>query len=143
MGKLWRIKTLERVGLDVIIDYVKLGILAAVLAAVTGGGYIGYNHIKDIGYKEAQAECQAKFDELEAKQNKRVEELQTVITQTADNLITNNQILTSDISRIVGGLKKGGQPTTIIKEGKCTPSPTFVNSLNEAIDRANAGASGK
>ncbi len=126
-----------------IFDYVKLGIAAAVLAAVVGGGYISYQHIKAIGYQEAQVECQAKFDELEKKQNKQIEDLQTNITNVAETLITSNQMLTSDISRIVGGLKKGGQPTTIIKEGKCTPSPTFVNSLNEAIDRANAGASGK
>ncbi len=126
-----------------IIDYVKLGIGAAVLASVLGGGYAGYNHIKQIGYKEAQAECQAKFDELEAKQNKQLEEMRTHINEVADTLITGNQTLTSDISRIVGGIKRGGQPTTIIKEGKCTPSPTFVNSLNEAIRKANSGEVGK
>ncbi len=126
-----------------IIDYVKLGIGAAVLASVLGGGYAGYNHIKQIGYKEAQAECQAKFDELEAKQNKQLEEMRTHISEVADTLITGNQTLTSDISRIVGGIKRGGQPTTIIKEGKCTPSPTFVNSLNEAIRKANSGEVGK
>lgn len=126
-----------------IFDYVKLGIAAAVLAAVVGGGYVSYQHIKAIGYQEAQAECQAKFDELEKKQNKQIEDLQTNITNVAETLITSNQMLTSDISRIVGGIRRSGQPTTIIKEGKCTPSPTFVNSLNEAIDKANAGASGK
>lgn len=126
-----------------IIDYVKLGVGAAVLASVLGGGYAGYNHIKQIGYKEAQAECQAKFDELEAKQNKQLEEMRTHISEVADTLITGNQTLTSDISRIVGGIKRGGQPTTIIKEGKCTPSPTFVNSLNEAIRKANSGEVGK
>ncbi len=126
-----------------IIDYVKLGIGAAVLASVLGGGYAGYNHIKQIGYKEAQVECQAKFDELEAKQNKQLEEMRTHISEVADTLITGNQTLTSDISRIVGGIKRGGQPTTIIKEGKCTPSPTFVNSLNEAIRKANSGEVGK
>lgn len=122
-----------------IIDYVKLGIGAAVLASVLGLGYTGYHYVKQIGYKEAQVECQAKFDELERLQDAKLKELQGQVTEVADSLITNNQAFTSDIARIVGGIRRSGQPTTIIKEGKCTPSPTFVNSLNEAIDKANAG----
>lgn len=113
--------------------------IAAALAglALTGGLlYGGYKYVENIGYQKAQLECQAKFDEYNTKIDKRIVELQTSVSTLAEELITQNQSLASDVATIARNTRNKG-PTTIVKEGRCTPSPTFVQGLNEAINRAN------
>lgn len=96
----------------------------------------GYVHVENQGYQKAQAECIKKFDEYNTSVNERIRGLEENISEMAGTLIDQNQSLSTDIASISGRLKKLG-PTTIIKEGKCVPAPVFVDSLNEAIDRAN------
>ena len=49
---------------------------------------------------------------------------------------TKSTILAKDIGNILVNVKK--QPVTIItKDGRCVPSPTFVDSIRQAINRAN------
>ena len=109
-----------------------------VLAFVLTGGllYGGYSYVKNIGYQEAQAECNVKFDEYNKKMEARLGDLQTSISTMAEEIITQNQSMASDITIIARTTARKG-PTTTIIEGKCTPSATFVEGINEAIDRAN------
>lgn len=109
-----------------------------VLAFVLTGGllYGGYSYVRNIGYQEAQAECNEKFEAYNKKMDEKLGNIQGSISTMAEELITQNQSMASDIVIIARNTKNKG-PTTIVKEGKCTPSPTFVEGLNEAIDRAN------
>lgn len=105
--------------------------------ALTGGLlYGGYKYVENQGYQKAQVECQAKFDEYQKKVDERLNNLQGSISGMAEELITQNQSMASDIVIIARNTRNKG-PTTIVKEGKCIPSSTFVEGLNEAIDRAN------
>lgn len=83
----------------------------------------------------AQLECVAKFDKYQ-------KEVDAKVLQITDNLAAiaasnHNQQLSvqKDISEILKRVKKA--PVTIIKNGKCYPSPAFVEGINQAIDRAN------
>lgn len=105
--------------------------------ALTGGLlYGGYRYVENQGYQKAQAECNEKFEAYNKKMDEKLGNIQGSISTMAEELITQNQSMASDIVIIARNTKNKG-PTTIVKEGKCTPSPTFVEGLNEAIDRAN------
>lgn len=109
------------------------GILAILISLALYGSY---KYVENQGYQKAQAECNAKFEAYNSSVDKKLADLQTSISGMAEELITQNQSMASDIITIARNTKNKG-PTTIVKEGKCTPSPTFVEGLNEAIDRAN------
>lgn len=105
--------------------------------ALTGGLlYGGYKYVEYQGYKKAQIECQERFDKYQKEINTRLDTMQGTFSEMATELVTQNQSLSSDITAILKRTRAVG-PTTIVKEGKCTPSTTFVEGLNEAIDRAN------
>ena len=116
----------------------QLKVLAAILAVLLSSGilYAGYSYVKNIGYQEAQAECTEKFDAYNKSVEEKIGKLQTSVATMAEELITQNQSMASDIITIARNTKNKG-PTTTIVEGKCIPSATFVEGLNEAITRAN------
>lgn len=103
---------------------------------ITGALYGSYKYVENIGYQKAQAECVAKFEAYNKQMDEKLSDIQGSISTMAEELITQNQSMASDIVTIARNTKNKG-PTTIVKEGKCTPSTTFVEGLNEAIDRAN------
>lgn len=110
------------------------GIVGSLIIA--GALYGSYKYVENQGYQKAQAECTAKFEAYNKKMDEKLGNIQGSISTMAEELITQNQSMASDIVTIARNTKNKG-PTTIVKEGKCTPSPTFVEGLNEAIDRAN------
>ena len=98
--------------------------------------YGAYKYVENQGYQKAQAECSEKFEAYNKQMDEKLAGIQGSISTMAEELITQNQSMASDIVTIARNTKNKG-PTTIVKEGKCTPSTTFVEGLNEAIDRAN------
>ncbi len=114
----------------------KIALAIGTILVSTGLLYGAYKYVENKGYQKAQVECQVKFDEYQKKVDERLNTLQGSISGMAEELITQNQSMASDIVIIARNTRNKG-PTTIVKEGKCTPSPTFVEGLNEAIDRAN------
>ena len=109
-------------------------VLGAVL--LSGSLFGAYKYVEKQGYDKAQVECTQKFDKYQKEVDARLASIQTNIFNLTGELTTNNSALSSDINDIVKRLK-GLKPTTIVKEGKCVPTKEFVDSLNEAIDRAN------
>ena len=114
---------------------IKIVVSIIIFVAITIAGFFIYNKIYTRGYEQAQLECK------EAKQ-KYEQELQTKITELESSLTTTQQLaqqkqqkLGKQITEITQQLKQ--QPVTIIKNGECLPSPNFVNSIDEAIMRAN------
>ena len=116
----------------------QIKIAVVLISALLLGGalYGSYKYVENIGYQKAQAECNEKFEAYNKKMDEKLGNIQGSISTMAEELITQNQSMASDIVTIARNTKNKG-PTTIVKEGKCTPSPTFVEGLNEAIDRAN------
>ncbi len=107
--------------------------LIAVLSALV---YFTYDGIKERGKAEALAECDAKFKEYTKSLEERIKSMEAGISIIADNSATKQDLMAGDIDEILRRLRKG--PVTIVKDGKCIPSPTFVDGINEAITRANA-----
>lgn len=121
----------------------KIAIAIASILVILGLLYGGYSYVKNIGYQEAKIECQKQTDKLIEQQGERIASLQSTFRDTANTLLTNNTKLSKDIKSIVSNIKVEGQPTTIIQEGACTPTPVYVKSLNDAIDHANAEGTSK
>ncbi len=107
--------------------------LIAVLSALV---YFTYDGIKERGRAEAIAECDAKFKDYTKDLEERIKAMEEGISIIADNSATKQDIMAGDIEEILKRLRKG--PITIVKDGKCIPSPTFVDGINEAISRANS-----
>ncbi len=107
-----------------------------VVVAILGGAlYSIYTKIKADGYQEATIECTKKFAEYQAQVDARVQKLEASVKGFDETLQESTISLSNDINKILNSSKK--QPTVVIKEGKCIPAPQFVDSLNEAINRAN------
>jgi hypothetical protein len=114
---------------------IKIIISIFIFVSLIISGFFIYNKIYTRGYEQAHLEC------VEARQ-KYEQELQDKITQLESSLATTQQQankkqqkLTKQITEITQQLKQ--QPVTIVKNGECLPSPNFVDSIGEAIMRAN------
>lgn len=113
-----------------------IGIIAGVVLSA-GALFSAYKYVENIGYQKANKECTDKFQKYQQEINSKLNTLQSDFSTLSGVLVNNNEKLSGDISAIASRVKKLG-PTTIIKEGKCTPAPVFVDSLNQAIDRVNS-----
>ena len=112
-----------------------ISIVGAILvaAALLGAGYrIAYNH----GKLSAQAECTETMAKYQKDVQAKIDTIETDLGKIASIAEIREDQLSSDIAKILAGVKK--KPVTIIKEGKCTPSTSFTDSINEAITRANS-----
>lgn len=114
---------------------IKLIVLLVATLSILAVGYSTYSYVYNKGQYAAQLECAAKF----AKYQQGVDAKVLQITDNLATLVANSQnqqqALNSDISEILARVKKS--PVTVIKNNKCYPSPTFVEGINQAVDRAN------
>lgn len=120
---------------------VKMAIGAIAIASILGGLYTGFLYIKSLGYNEAQIECNEKFARYEERVDKRVATLEESVRTLGTDLVSKNDTLTADIGVILERTKR--TPIVTIKNGKCVPSQTFIDGVNQAIDRVNAEGSKK
>jgi vacuolar-type H+-ATPase subunit I/STV1 len=114
---------------------IKIVVSIFVFAGLIIAGFFIYNKIYTRGYEQAHLEC------AEARQQYE-QELQVKVTQLEDKLATTQQLankkqqkLTKQILTISQQLKT--EPVTIIKNGECLPSTNFLDSINQAIIKAN------
>ena len=107
--------------------------IVLILSLVLGYGYrSAYNH----GKLSAQAECTETMAKYQKDVQAKIDTIETDLGKIASIAEIREDQLSSDIAKILAGVKK--KPVTIIKEGKCTPSTSFTDSINEAITRANS-----
>lgn len=107
--------------------------LAAIL--VLGGLYWIYNSIYTSGYNDSQVQCNEKFQQLQHETDKRLADLQAGLQVLGGKLGNQQAGLRGDMAKILTTVR---QNTIIVsKNGKCEPSPEFVDSINKAIQRAN------
>ena len=71
---------------------------------------------------------------MEVKQ--KIQDLETALQETAIEGERKKQQLGKTIKEIKSKLKQ--QPITIIENGKCIPAVIFLDSINEAISKANS-----
>lgn len=107
--------------------------IVLILSLVLGYGYrSAYNH----GKLSAQAECTETMAKYQKDVQSKIDTIETDLGKIASIAETREDQLSLDIAKILAGVKK--KPVTVIKEGKCTPSTSFTDSINEAITRANS-----
>lgn len=118
-----------------ITNIVKLVIISVVITAAGTLVHAGYAKIKDIGYQEAQVKYEKIIKTHEDGVNKKIQE----IIDTTSLLVSENRAtsasLSTDISVIMKGIK--GKTLTIVKDGKCVPSPEFLNTFDTVNKRVN------
>lgn len=118
-------------------EKLSMKLIAIVLAVILALGvlYWIYSSIRESGYQQAQVECQEKFQNYQKEVNEKLSHLQHNLQNLSGDLGASTASLSSDMQIIAHGMRK--QQNLIIKDGKCSPSQSFVDSINKAIDRAN------
>lgn len=115
-----------------IIKWVAAALLAA---AFSTGIYFLYAHIKGIGYQEAVA-VYTKRDELAKEQlHDHIVVLETLSKSVVDNNAAYLGKLDKDIKTILLTVKD--KTPYVIVNGKCTPSPEYIDTYNKIIRKAN------
>jgi len=117
------------------INDVKVIISALILAIVLILGYFGYKTVYNRGVEQAKLECEQQRQKYEQQVAEKIQTLENALEQTAKQSETKKQQLNKTIREIKSKLNT--QPITIIENGKCVPAVIFLDSINEAISRAN------
>lgn len=113
----------------------KLITIGLAIVLVLGALYWIYSSIYDSGYRSAQVECDKKFAQLQKETDERLANLQAGLQVLSGNLGSQQNAIRGDMAKILTTIRQ--QPIIISKNGKCEPSPEFVDSINKAILRAN------
>lgn len=118
--------------LPVNITVLKYSTIALAFIAAIGFGYrTAYNH----GHLSGRNSCIKETEELIQQIHQRISGVEKTIDKLSDLALNQQEKLSRDIEEILKKVKS--KPVVIIKNGKCVPSPQFVEGLNEAIRRAN------
>jgi len=111
-------------------------IIALITAVILATGfYHTYKKAYSIGYQQAQVECVEAKQQLQEQLQEKITSLEQSLSQTQAKANERQNKLGKDISNITRQLKN--QPITIVENGKCLPSEVFIDSINQAILRAN------
>lgn len=97
--------------------------------------YMGYNHIKDIGYKEAEIVYTAQITKLQKDIGDKVDNVEKLASTIADTNKTSSDALATDVAAILARTK--GKSLVVVKDGGCVPSQTFIDSISEVTKRTN------
>jgi len=114
---------------------IKAIISIIVLVALTISGFFVYNYIYNRGYEQAHLACEQEKQELQQQLQAKITKLEQSLSETQARASEQQDRLGRDIGKISKLLKN--QPVTIIENGRCLPSEVFVDSINQAILRAN------
>jgi hypothetical protein len=112
---------------------------ALIAAAISAAVYAGYAHIKQIGFEEGKTETtqfyEAKIKESNDKLDQHIHVLEKLSTTIVDNHKEFTVKLDNDIKGVLLTVK--GMTPYVVVDGKCAPSPAFVDAYNKMIKRAN------
>lgn len=114
---------------------IKVVISSIIFISIIIGLFFSYNKIYNRGYEQAHLECIEARQQYEQELQQKITDLETSLATTQKSALTKQQKLSKQIQEISTRLK--AEPVTIIKNGECLPSQTFVDSIGEAIMRAN------
>lgn len=111
--------------------YTKLIVAILAFLIIAGVGYTLYSK----GQLAAQQECAAKFEQYQKEVDAKVQQLESNLAVITATSLHQQLSMNTDITEILKRIKTS--PVTVVKNGKCYPSPTFVEGINQAVDRAN------
>lgn len=97
--------------------------------------YLGYSHIKSIGYNEAEAKYVEIIRKDKESLSKKIDSIETLSTTLAKDTKVSSTKLSADIQTITNSMK--GKTLTIIKDGECIPSKTFSEGISAINVRTN------
>lgn len=112
------------------IRYVAAGLLIAF--AVWQVYRTGYQH----GEATANTEAYTAIANRQVEIGKNLQTLETSVNSLTAAQAGSTKQLRSDMSKILADIKR--EPVVVIKNGKCIPSPTFLQGIDNAVNRANA-----
>lgn len=110
----------------------KLWLWAALVGALAVSHYFAY----DYGKTKPQLHQATQALALQQELAQQVHTLNTQLAQLAQTSTQQQQALASDTQKILKRVQQ--QPVTVIKNGECYPSPSFLEGINSAILRSNA-----
>ena len=96
---------------------------------------LGYNHVKQIGYHEAEVVYQQKIQDYQDTVLTKVFKIENDSSVLVKMTMENNDALSKDVSTILTKVK--GKPLVVVKGTDCTPSQNFNDALNEVNKRVN------
>ncbi len=115
--------------------WLRVIILAAIVSFVGSMGYLGYAKIKQIGYDEAAAKYELVIAAHQKAVTEKIDNIELLSNTLAIQNRETNVLLLGDISTILKGIR--GKTLTIVKNGECTPAPTFSDTFNTINSRTN------
>ena len=114
---------------------IKAVISIVICVGLAIAGFFIYNYIYNRGYEQAHLACEQEKQELQQQLQQKITTLEQSLSETQSRANEQQDRLGRDIGKINKLLKN--QPVTVIENGKCLPSEVFVDSINQAILRAN------
>lgn len=115
-----------------LIKWAGIGLL---IAALTAGSYSVYSNIRQAGYTEAAAVYQLVIDKQQDLIDAKLKSIEILSNTLVTESRASNTLLASNVSSILSKVK--GVPLVIVKEGKCTPSQVFSDTIDAVNKRVN------
>ena len=116
--------------------YTKSVIVLIGAAILSGFVYLVYDKVYDSGYKKAEDKYKAEITELTKSIEKKKTEVEVLSSLLDENRLTEIKEVKLTLDEYIKEFRRLNKPTTVItKEGKCAPSPEFVEAWNEILRR--------
>lgn len=97
--------------------------------------YMGYAHIKSIGYKEAEQKYTLIIKSYENDVNKKIDAVVMNSVVLLEQNRSNSNRLAKDVKSILDLTKD--KPLVVVKNGECLPSEVFSDTIRVLNQRAN------
>lgn len=105
--------------------------------SLMGGGYLLYHKIKDSGYIEAENKYTQQINEYRKDIEVKKAEVEVLSNFLDNKRYSDTQQLNENLAAIIKEFRRTGKTTTILKEGKCSPSQDFVDTWNNISEKAS------
>lgn len=112
---------------------ISLSLVLAVAAVITLAvvSYLSF----DYGRTQAQIQCMQELKEQERLAKEYYARITADVQTLAAATTAKEAAMRKDMTEIIARLRR--TPVTVIRDAQCYPSPTFLNSIDEAVNRAN------
>jgi 23S rRNA pseudoU1915 N3-methylase RlmH len=109
----------------------------AAIAAFAILQFFVWNHGRNFGVEHCTAKYEQQIKDRDAAINEKVSEFNKSSDKLAESQKTSTDKLRKDLQIILAQVREGKQPVVIVKDGKCMPTETFVETVNKINRRVN------
>jgi hypothetical protein len=114
---------------------IKLALRLGIVVAFCLSLYMGYAHVKQIGYKEAEQKYTVIIKSYENDVNKKIDAVVMTSVVLMEQNRNNNYKLSRDLQAVLALTKD--KPLVVVKDGECLPSEVFSDTIRVLNNRAN------